>query len=87
MEYIRILGLIAATLTTISFFPQAIKIIKTRDARSISLVMYSILVLGIAMWVVYGFLVGDLPILLANIITLIPTLVILVIKTREKWRK
>ena len=87
MDYIRILGLIAATLTTISFFPQAIKIIKTRDARSISLGMYSILVLGIAMWVVYGFLVGDLPILLANIITLIPTLVILVIKIRETARK
>lgn len=87
MDYIRILGLIAATLTTISFFPQAVKIIKTRDARSISLVMYSILVVGIAMWVVYGFLVGDLPILLANIITLIPTLVILVIKIRETARK
>ncbi|MDX9846502.1 MAG: SemiSWEET transporter [Tenuifilaceae bacterium] len=87
MDYIRILGLIAATLTTISFFPQAVKIIKTRDAHSISLVMYSILVVGIAMWVVYGFLVGDLPILLANIITLIPTLVILVIKIRETARK
>jgi len=87
MNYIEIFGLLAATLTTISFFPQAVKIIRTRNAQSISLVMYSILVVGIILWMVYGILIRDMPVFLANAITLIPTIVILTIKLREKCEK
>lgn len=84
MDYIKLIGLVAASLTTFSFFPQAVKTIKTKDAKSISLVMYSILVVGITMWMIYGILIKDLPVFLANVITLIPTLIILYIKIREK---
>ena len=86
MDYIKIVGLIAASLTTFSFFPQAIKIIRTKDARSISLSMYSILIVGIIMWLAYGILIRDLPVALANFITLIPTLIIFYIKVKEKKR-
>jgi len=86
MDYIKLIGLVAASLTTFSFFPQAVKTIKTKDAKSISLVMYSILVVGITLWMVYGILIKDLPVFLANVITLIPTLLILYIKVKEKLR-
>lgn len=86
MESSEIIGLLAASLTTFSFFPQAVKIIKTRDARSISLVMYSILVVGLSLWLVYGLMNNDMPIILANIVTLIPTLVILTMKLKERFR-
>jgi MtN3 and saliva related transmembrane protein len=84
MDYIKIIGLIAAMLTTFSFFPQAVKTIRTKDAKSISLVMYSILVVGITLWMVYGILIKDLPVFLANVVTLVPTLIILYIKIKEK---
>lgn len=84
MDYVKLIGLVAASLTTFSFFPQAVKTIKTKDARSISLTMYSILVVGIALWMTYGILIKDLPVFLANVITLIPTMIILYLKIREK---
>lgn len=80
---VKIIGLVAAALTTFAFFPQAYRVIKTKDAHSISLVMYLILSLGIVMWFVYGILVRDLPVTLANGITLIPALTVLVIKIGE----
>jgi MtN3 and saliva related transmembrane protein len=87
MEIAKLIGLMAASLTTISFFPQAIKIIRTRDAKSISLTMYVILVIGLSLWLVYGLMNNDTPIILANTITLIPTLVILGIKINERLQK
>ncbi|NHB67376.1 SemiSWEET transporter [Perlabentimonas gracilis] len=83
MDTIQILGLFAAALTTISFFPQAYKVIKTRNTQSISLLMYVILVVGVILWLSYGIVKNDLPIILANIVTLIPTLVILFLKVGE----
>jgi MtN3 and saliva related transmembrane protein len=83
MDTIQILGLLAATLTTISFFPQAYKVIRTRNTQGISLLMYVILVVGVFLWLLYGIVKSDLPIILANIVTLIPTLVILFLKVRE----
>ncbi|WP_319200832.1 SemiSWEET transporter [uncultured Ilyobacter sp.] len=80
MEYV---GFIAASLTTLSFLPQTIKIIKTRDTKSISLGMYMMFVLGVAFWLVYGLYTGDMPIILANFITLILSSVILVFKIKE----
>jgi len=83
MDTIQILGLFAAALTTISFFPQAYKVIKSRNTQSISLFMYVILVIGVILWLSYGIVKNDLPIILANIVTLIPTLVILFLKVGE----
>ena len=66
-----LVGYIAAFLTTISFLPQAIKTIKTRDTSGISLWMYSLFVVGVASWLAYGILLNNPIIIIANIITLI----------------
>lgn len=70
MDFTFIIGNIAAVLTSVSFLPQAIKIIKTKDTKSISLPMYIMFVIGIALWLVYGFMRDDMPLILANIVTL-----------------
>ena len=64
------IGNIAAILTSISFLPQAIQIIKTKDTKSISLPMYIMFVGGIVLWLIYGFLREDIPLILANVVTL-----------------
>ena len=74
------LGYAAAFLTTISFFPQAVKTLRSGDTRSISLGMYAMYALftaGVALWSLYGWIVGDGPVLIANLITLIPATVVL----------
>ncbi len=81
---IDIIGYIAATLTTISFLPQAIQTLKTRDTSGISLLMYSLFVVGVGFWSVYGILLGDLIIVVANAITLVLASAILTIKIQNK---
>ncbi len=78
------LGYIAAFLTTVSFLPQVMRVILTEQTRDISRNMYLLLALGVFLWMIYGFLKGDLPIILANSITLVFVLIILVYKIREK---
>jgi MtN3 and saliva related transmembrane protein len=63
-------GYVAACLTTASFVPQAWLTFKTRDVRSISLAMYSVFTLGVALWLAYGLLVEAWPVVVANSITL-----------------
>ena len=70
MDWITSIGLLAATATTISFLPQVIKSWKTKETRDVSLVMYIILVIGLILWLFYGFLIKDLPLIIANIVTL-----------------
>ena len=70
MDLITGIGLLAATVTTVSFLPQVIKSLKTRETRDISLATYIILVIGLALWLLYGFLIKDLPLITANIVTL-----------------
>jgi MtN3 and saliva related transmembrane protein len=77
---IEILGLIAGTLTTISFLPQVWQVWKSQSAKDISLGMYSIFVSGVALWLGYGLLVGSAPVYLANTITLILAGAVLVMK-------
>ncbi len=69
---IRALGYVAASLTTLSFFPQALKVLRSGDTRGISLRMYALFTLGIALWAAYGVLKGDGPVIAANLITLVP---------------
>ncbi|PJC36470.1 hypothetical protein CO046_05560 [Candidatus Peregrinibacteria bacterium CG_4_9_14_0_2_um_filter_53_11] len=80
MNLITLIGLGAATCTTFSFLPQAIKVIKTRETKDLSLGMYLILTLGIALWLIYGLLINDLPIIGANLISLVFSMTILVFK-------
>jgi len=65
------IGYLAAILTTISFLPQVIKVWQTRSARDISLPMYSLFILGTALWLSYGVAIRSLPVALANAATLV----------------
>ena len=78
-----IIGSIAATLTTIAFLPQAIQVIKTKSTRDISLVMYLVFAAGVGFWLAYGILLGALPIIVGNIITLILALIVLALKLKH----
>lgn len=69
MDYISAIGLIAGALTTISFLPQVIKTWKTKSAKDISLGMFMIFCTGVLLWLIYGFMVEDIPIIVANIFT------------------
>lgn len=80
---IETIGFIAASLTTCSFVPQAIKIIKTRDTSGISVIMYVMFVAGVFFWMLYGILLNDKALITANLITLVLTSVILCIKIRS----
>ena len=78
------IGIVAATLTTLSFVPQAIKVIKTRDTSGISLGMYVMFVTGILLWAIYGFIINDYPLIVSNIITLCLSGTILFFKIKYK---
>ncbi|HSD36244.1 MAG TPA: SemiSWEET transporter [Rhodocyclaceae bacterium] len=80
--HIEFLGYVAATLTTISFAPQAWLVWKRRSAEGISLGMYSLFVTGIGCWLVYGFYIRSWPLFLANIITFVLSGFILAMKLR-----
>ena len=78
------IGMVAAVLTTISFVPQVWHSFKTRDVSGISLPMYSIFTLGIALWLAYGILLNAWPLIVANGITLCLAGAILQMKLRFK---
>ncbi|MGL5153249.1 MAG: SemiSWEET transporter [Clostridium sp.] len=78
------IGFLAAMLTTFSFLPQAIKVIKTKDTSGISLVMYSMFVLGVLLWAIYGIVSNDLPLIIANTVTFIFAGVVLFYKIKYK---
>ncbi|HKL73187.1 MAG TPA: SemiSWEET transporter [Candidatus Onthovivens sp.] len=80
LNIMDIVGYIAAILTTISFIPQLIKVIKTRNTDSISLIMYILFVVGVICWVGYGIFKVDIPVILANCFTLLFSGFILIIK-------
>lgn len=82
MDSTTLLGLIAGALTTVSFFPQVVRTIRTRDTKSLSLGMYAIFVVGVALWIVYGVLLGKAPVIIANALTLVLSLIVLVCKLR-----
>lgn len=79
-----ILGLVAGTLTTAAFFPQFLKAWKSKSTTDISLWMFVILSTGIFLWLIYGLLVQSWPVILANIVTLVIALAILMLKLKYK---
>lgn len=81
---IEIIGLVAAFLTTISFLPQVIKTIKTKDTSSISLLMYSLFTSGVFLWMIYGILLENIVITSANLITLIFAGIVLGMKIKQR---
>ena len=66
---IEIVGLIAASFTTFAFVPQVFKIWKNRNISGVSISMYLIMLIGISMWLFYGFLIKSLAVIVANIVT------------------
>jgi MtN3 and saliva related transmembrane protein len=76
------IGFVAAVLTTLCWLPQAVKTIRTRDTRSLSLVTQSALTLGVVLWLVYGLLIWNWPVILSNIVTLGLVATILTMKLR-----
>lgn len=80
MTAIMILGLVAAGLTTVAFIPQVHKTWKSRSAKDLSLGMYLIFSSGVILWLIYGILKEDIPIIAANVVTLSLTLILLYFK-------
>jgi len=74
------LGYLAATLTTLSFLPQAWMTFRTRNVSGISLAMYSVFTLGVLLWLIYGLMLEAWPLILANLVTLLLASGILVMK-------
>jgi MtN3 and saliva related transmembrane protein len=79
---IKLLGFAAATCTTLAFAPQFIKVWKTRSTEDISLGMFLTMMLGLALWLIYGALSGDAPLVAANAITMVLAGGILIMKLR-----
>jgi MtN3 and saliva related transmembrane protein len=84
MNSIQIIGLLAGSLTTAAFLPQVLKTWKSRSAKDLSLGMFSLFCLGVALWLVYGFAVNDLPVIAANMLTLMLAATLLFFKLRFK---
>jgi len=77
---IEIFGYIAAVLTTAAFLPQLIKTLKTKKADDVSLITLIMFIIGVLCWIIYGYNISSIPILIANLITLILNLMILILK-------
>jgi MtN3 and saliva related transmembrane protein len=82
MDYIKILGLLAGTITSITFLPQVIQIWKTRSAKDLSLGMLALLTIGVSMWLVYGLLIKDAAIIYTNSMVLAMSFIMLYFKFR-----
>ena len=80
MDYVTMIGLAAAAITVVSLFPQLVKIWKTKSTKDISLGMFLLFCGGVFLWFVYGILMQDLPIIVANFLGFIQTLIILILK-------
>lgn len=87
MDFTSIIGNVAALLTTISFLPQAIKTIKTKDTGGLSFPMYLLFVTGVTLWLIYGTLNNQMPIIIGNLVTLILAGIILSFMIKGKFAK
>ena len=76
------IGYAAALVTTLCWLPQALHILRTRDTRAISLASYGAFAAGIALWLIYGLCIGNVPVIAANAVTLALTLAIVFLKVR-----
>src|SRR5687768_3192060 len=84
MNIVQLLGLAAGSLTTVAFLPQVIKTWRTRSAKDLSLGMFSLFCLGVVLWLAYGLIVNDIPVIAANLLTLLLASTLLFFKLRFK---
>jgi MtN3 and saliva related transmembrane protein len=82
MKFITIIGLLAAICTTFALLPQLIKVWKSRHAHDISLGMYIIYISGIALWLIYGIIINNLPVIAANTVSMLFAGIILLFKIK-----
>jgi len=87
MDYIDIIGLTAGAMGGISLFPQVLKVVKYRSTKDISREMFLLLAGSIFLWLVYGILLNNLPIIIANFFGFIQALVILFFKIENQIKK
>lgn len=87
MTTIEFVGATASILSILNQFPQAIKVFRTKDTHSISLLMYCIVVVCITMWLGYGLMLNDGPLIWANAVSLIPIVYIFIMKVSNTIRK
>lgn len=83
MFHIDIIGYLAALLTTFSFLVQAIQSWRTGDLSGISLGMYSMFTLGVALWLIYGIVIESWPLIVTNALTFLFALSILLMKLKQ----
>ncbi|NVK43430.1 MAG: SemiSWEET transporter [Oceanospirillaceae bacterium] len=86
IEITTLIGLTAAFCTTAAFVPQVLRILRTGNVDGISLTMYSIFTLGVSLWLGYGIIIGDLPMILANLVTLLLAASVLLLTLRKRLR-
>jgi MtN3 and saliva related transmembrane protein len=82
MNIVQLLGLVAGSLTTAAFLPQVLKTWKSKSAKDLSLGMFSLFCLGVTLWLIYGFMVNDIPVIAANLVTLMLASTLLIFKLR-----
>lgn len=83
-EFRDLAGYAAALLTTVAFVPQALKSWRTRDLSGVSLTMYGLFTLGVALWLIYGLLLDSWPIIAANAVTLALAGIVLALKLTHR---
>lgn len=84
VSFVKLMGLVAGVLTTSSFIPQVIQIIRTQDVSGISIIMYIAFTIGVFLWLIYGMLNAQIALIITNSITLVLAMTILVMKLRFK---
>jgi len=82
MAYADIIGFIGGALTTLALVPQAVKAWRTKHTRDVSIWWILTLTVGVFLWLVYGILIGSLPVIAANATTLILAVIVLILKMR-----
>lgn len=86
MSLVDWIGLAAGMLTTIAFVPQVVKIWLTKSADDVSYLMFGIFSVGIVLWLAYGIALGAMPIILANVVTLVLSVLVIALKARYARR-
>lgn len=83
-SFVTAIGMVAAVLTTIAFIPQLVVVVKTKSTKDISLAMFIIFSTGVFLWLAYGTLIWDWPLIIANAVTFILAMIILAYKIKYK---
>ena len=84
---IKLIGFLAGFLTTVSFLPQVIKSLRTRHMGDFNLLFLLLMIAGLILWTVYGFMLGQLPLIVANGVTIALNLVLLWLKLEDMARR